>query len=695
MKEQEPSQGFRDKRRNSACRFSHSCAIGLLSATLLTCLPPVRALAELGDGKGSEAVASIHGETFTLGNQSITQEWSLSGGSFRPGPVTDGVNGKTLTPPNEVFAITLRGSGVLKASDMLVLDRPDVEDLREEPNASRRSRQLHGKDIVLHLESIDHQLGATWRCIMRDGANYIRQELTLQAKKQDVGIAAIRLIDLSIPDAHVAGTVKGSPLVADNMFFGFEHPLSESKVARQRAIASISRELPLRAGQSVSYSSVIGVAEPGQLRRRFLRYLERERAHPYRTFLHYNTWYDIGYSNPYDETAVVNVIDAFGLQLTTKRGVKLDSFLFDDGWDNHKSLWNFNSGFPDGFTLARRTAAQFNAGIGVWMSPWGGYGDAHRQRIKFGKEQGFETNEGGFMLSGPKYYARFRDACLEMIRKYGVNQFKIDGTGNVNQAFAGSEFDSDFAAAIHLIGELRAEEPDLFVNLTTGTYPSPFWLQYADSIWRGGEDHSFAGVGSFRQRWITYRDANTYNNVVLSGPLFPLNSLMLHGMIYAKHAEHLDTDPDNDFPDEVHDYFGTGTQLQEMYITPSLLSSADWDTLAECAKWSRENADVLVDTHWVGGDPAMLEVYGWAAWSPRKGILTLRNPSNKPQEIMIDVAKILELPVGAPKDYAAQSPWRNHENKPAMQLRAGEPKKLVLQPFQVVNLDISPKGHAL
>ena len=46
------------------------------------------------------------------------------------------------------------------------------------------------------------------------------------------------------------------------------------------------------------------------------------------------------------------------------------------------------------------------------------------------------------------------------------------------------------------IGELRAKKPDLYVNLTTGTYPSPFWLLYADSIWRGGDDHSFAGVGS-------------------------------------------------------------------------------------------------------------------------------------------------------------------------------------------------------
>ena len=184
-------------------------------------------------------------------------------------------------------------------------------------------------------------------------------------------------------------------------------------------------------------------------------------------------------------------------------------------------------------------------------------------------------------LSGPRYYAGFRDVCLEMIRRYGVNQFKFDGTGNANSVFKGSQFDSDFAAAIHLIGELRAAKPDLFVNLTTGTWPSPFWLMHADSIWRGGEDDSTAGVGPYRERWITYRDADTYQHVVENGPLYPLNSLMLHGMIYAQDHKQLKSDPDNDFRNEVRSYFGTGTQLQEMYITPSLLTQANWDDLAE------------------------------------------------------------------------------------------------------------------
>ena len=47
---------------------------------------------------------------------------------------------------------------------------------------------------------------------------------------------------------------------------------------------------------------------------------------------------------------------------------------------------------------------------------------------------------------------------------------------------------------------------------------------------------------------------------------------MLHGMIYARHAKKLNVDPQHDFKSEVRTFFGSGTQMQEMYITPKLLT---------------------------------------------------------------------------------------------------------------------------
>jgi hypothetical protein len=459
-----------------------------------------------------------------------------------------------------------------------------------------------------------------------------------------------------------------------------------------RVRCSLARELPLRPESPVSVSSVTGIARPGQMRRDFLAYVERERAHPYRTFLHYNSWYDIGYFSKYSEPEALAVIQAFGTELARKRGVVLDSFLFDDGWDDPKTLWGFHGGFPDGFAKVREEAARYGAAPGVWLSPWGGYGDPKKARLEYGRQQGFETNEGGFALSGPKYYDRFRDTCMRMVREYGVNQFKIDGTGNAAHAIPGSAFDSDFDAAIHLIEELRSAKPDIYINLTTGTYPSPFWLRYADSIWRGGEDHDFAGVGSDRQQWITYRDGDTYENVVQRGALFPINSLMLHGIIYARHARKLDIDPHRDLASEIRSYFGTGTQLQEMYVTP-VLTSDEWDTLAQCAKWSRANAATLVDSHWIGGDPAKLEPYGWASWSEKKGIVTLRNPSDRPQRFALDLQSAFELPPEAPRVYAVSSPWPGSEASMARPLSAGREHILTLAPFEVLTLEATPRGE--
>lgn len=151
--------------------------------------------------------------------------------------------------------------------------------------------------------------------------------------------------------------------------------------------------------------------------------------------------------------------------------------------------------------------------------------------------------------------------------------------GNANSHIKGSEFASDFDASIALLHNMRSANPNQFINLTTGTNASPSWLFYADAIWRQGDDINLYGPGTPVQQWMTYRDAETRRSIVRKGPLFPLNSLMYHGIVSAENAyyglEKVQTD--SDFADQVWSYFATGTQLQELYITPSMLNKAKWD----------------------------------------------------------------------------------------------------------------------
>ncbi len=632
---------------------------------------------------------------FSLSNDEVQATWELSTKGTATGTLEQKNTKETIHFKGDLFKIVLTDGSFRDSSEMSVVGTPHVEPLLARPEASRLAERSAGRQLVVDLAAEDGAK-ATWRAILRDGSNYLREQVSLTAGPKGMPVKEIVLLDMPYPNARPTGTVDGSPVVTKTAFFGLEHPLSINRGEIGYVRCFLPRGAALNPGEKVECSLVIGFTRQGQTRRDFLAYLERERAHPYRPFLNYNTWYDIGYFSRFDEPALLNAINAFGEELVVKRKVKMDSFLMDDGWDDTQTIWRPNHGFPNGFTVAAQTAAKYGAALGIWLSPWGGYGPPKEARLTNGKAEGFEIVNGSFSMAGPKYYERFRSLCVDVVKQYGINQFKFDGIGagdttGSNATEGGGGAIRDFEAMLRLLDELRSIKPDIYINQTTGTWPSPFWLIIADSIWRGGEDHSFAGSGTDRQKWITYRDSDVYARVVTNGELYPITSLMLHGMIFAQHANKLNVDPKGDFKSEVRSFFGTGTQMQEMYITPALMTPETWDILAESARWSRENAETLKDTHWVGGDPSEGVVYGWASWSPVKGILTLRNPSGKPRKIEIDAAKVFELPPEAAQEYDLKSPYKD-QRLTDIPLKAGEPHEFELQPYEVVVFEAIPKA---
>lgn len=639
----------------------------------------------------------VYAGTVTLSNDKVSASWTTHDNALWPDSIKETATGETLALRGELFTLMLTSGEAIPASRFHLVGDVKTEPLKVNLGASRFSERLPGKQLTAEMVSEDGDIHVTWHAILRDGSRYVREQFIFAAGKREVPLNGIMLLDTLLADAHPTGTVDGSPVMTDTAYFGAEHPLSINRGEMNGIRCFLPRAASLAAGESYAASLVVGFVTKGQARRDFLAYLERERAHPYRPFLHYNSWYDIGTMNKYDEAAALNVINTFGEELHAKRGVTLDCFLFDDGWDDPQTLWCFDKkGFPEGFANVRTAAEKYGAEPGIWLSPWGGYGRPHNLRIGFGKEQGFEMRDNNFALAGPKYYERFRGLCVDVVKSYGINQFKFDGIGqsrNTRDAggIAGARgAQRDFDAMIKLIAELRSLKSDIYINQTTGTWPSPFWLLYADSIWRGGRDHSFvAGDAPERERWISYRDNETYDRVVSRSDLFPLNSLMLHGIIYAKSARGLSTDPNNVFKSETRAMFGGGTQLQEMYITPALLSPQNWDDLAEAAKWSRANADTLVDTHWVGGRPEDGQVYGWASWSPKKGIVALRNPAARDRSLSLDPAKVFELPAGAARKYHL-IPAFPDEQTDVKELSAGSETAFTLKPFEVLVLEALP-----
>jgi len=697
-------------------KCSFACAAILMALLLISYARGALQL-EFPGPVPSDAKGRVSQDGLVLENNVLAFKWTTIDGRLKPESVTDKLSANTLALSTEgsygemgsqlegadCFQLVLDSRQILKCSDLKIVGSLELNDLRPYPESFRLAKRFGGKQITAILASSNGNIQVKWCAILRDGSNYVRQEIQIATEKVELEIREIVLFDYSESGASVMGSVDGSPVAVGNMFFALEHPMSKSQILQGKLSqfrCSLPCSMMLKPGDLLTASCVIGVAPEGQLRRAFLYYIERERAHPYRPFLHYNSWYDIGYGGEkIQESQCMEVIELFARELVNRRKVTMDSFALDDGWDDTASLWQFHKGFPNEFSSLQKVAEKYDSALGAWLSPFGGYGEAKKERIKYGLQQGFETNQSGFSLAGPNYYARFRDVCVKMIREYGLNYFKFDGIGTGDTtAGADSEFASDVQALLRLIGELRQVKPNIFVNITTGTWPSPYWLWYGDSTWRAGSDWSTYGWGSKRQQQITYRDKETYRNVVTRAPLYPLNSIMTQGVMFANHGL---PDEVNDLVDDIQAFFASGTNCQELYITPSLMQPEHWHALAEAAKWSRDNKDVLVDTHWVGGDPAEGQVYGWASWSKRKGILSLRNPCDKLGKIAIDISKVLELPEGAAQKYALRSacstiasararPQKKDVAQGEIMLSVGQEHTFELEPYEVIVFDATP-----
>jgi hypothetical protein len=649
--------------------------------------------------KPGKATVTHAGNNFTLENRVVRMVFEVKENQIHPKDFFDKANDHLMNLlPFPWFSIMMVNGEKIADTSFELKGAPVIESFYKKSNSGPALEDGSGKIISATLINKSLKLSIDWEAHLRDGSNYIEQRWSFHCTDP---LSIDKYIMLEIPASSVRqeGSVDGSPLVSKQMFFALEHPMSKNQINKATAISYLPRHEALHPLDSLVIKTVFGATPKGQLRRGFLYYLERERAHSYRPFLHYNSWYDLSWvDRKMEESSCLDRIKTYDDSLIIERGVKMKAFLFDDGWDNNSSLWQVSKNFPDGFLNMKILAESYGAELGLWLSPWGGYDSAKSERLKYGRLQNppFETNENGFSLAGPVYFKRFETVTSQFLLKDNVSIFKFDGVGAGNGASgAGLRYQKDIEALLSLIQNLRAISPDLYLSLTVGTWPSVYWLYYGDAIWRAGSDFGYAGKGSKRQQWITYRDGESFKNIVKRAPLFPLNSVMLHGICITNvgYPASLEMDMKN-ISDGIWSFFASGTSLQELYINPHLLTTAMWNCLARAAKWSYKNRDILQDVHWIGGDPLNEDVYGYASWAPRKGIFSLRNPSDKKKTIQINLKQIFELPSREIKKFRLQKVIPSEQSSGNMVVSADTTFAITLDPYELKIMEAFPQKYA-
>ena len=603
--------------------------------------------------------------SYQLANKVLKASFINTGGKL----YFNGCSELGLQPDTELFKILL-GDGSTVAASKMKLEDVKIVTLGEDPSAATASLRYAGKALEARFTYGD--LSITWRAVLRDGSHYLRTEMDIKAARDlsMKGIVAMNYLvakNSAYTAPEVVGNTRGAILASNHIFAGLETPMGLNSCKDEGNATHIEglwrRNTTLKAGKTWNISSVVGLVAPNQLRRSFLAYSERERAVAWRPYPVYISWYELNidrnnapapsYKGNMTVEQCADVVSHWKTHFYDKYQMAPKAFVWDDGWDQY-GTWTFNPNFPNGFDEPANEAKKMGTGIGVWLGPVGGYGQSGEYR------RAYWRSKGGMQLSNEDYYNFFIRCCTNMIDRYDFRFFKFDGISAQASAIGpdeGTRGEENAEAIISIERAVRQKRPDIFLNTTVGTWASPFWFHFTDAVWRQEGDYGEAGdQGTDRERWITYRDRLVYQNFIQRSPVCPINTLMTHGFILSRWgavSKNMDYDG---IVREMRCAFACGSGMVELYNDYKLMdeikdnqgnAGALWKDLAECIKWQQEQADVLPDAHWVGGNPwdgKKANVYGWAAWNGKKSVLTLRNPSASAQSFTTTLREALEIP---------------------------------------------------
>ena len=542
----------------------------------------------------------------------------------------------------------------------------------------------HGSGLSWALSAPDGGLDITMVVEADAGAGVVRKwaEVSGRGRLQRVeldrweGAAFDGPAGTGEPVPYNAGPVGlGQPLFAEEFFAGVEHPMAENLTSPRSTTCALPLAVDLGPQPYRTPATVLGA---GGLEE-FWDYLDTLRPVPPRLVTLSNNWYHLGAPVTMDEASVRAEVEGFA-GVAERHGLDLDFVALDDGWEGEwdagTGLWGrmAPSRFPSGLTA-------LGAGIGLWLSAFGGYGARRDARLAWARRHGYEIDRKANLLcaAGTRYRAHLVDV-LTRWTEAGVGYWKLDGMsftcaetdhGHVTGAGARTAQADLFGDLVRVIRGIR---PDAVVAFTIGSHPSPWWLAAVDFVWRGGLDDTAARQpGSRLDRFDTYIDTclQAYRPAA-----FPVSALVTFSIVESEAASYRgdDSGPEG-WARHCWLAAGRGTLHQDLYLAPDSLTEPEWAVLAEALAWERRHEKVLARSRMVLGDPSAGEVYGFVSRRGGDAIACLRNPSDRSQP----------LPASWP-DLLGFTPA-------ALRTRYGRPAEAVtsLDPLEVLLVETVPR----
>lgn len=510
---------------------------------------------------------------------------------------------------------------------------------------------------------------------------------------------------------EAAKAVLGQPFYVNGMFFGSEFPETDTQIVEEmgrsrywtgKNFADFRRDNQLtKDGEYVTWQTVCGAThddgdDMNVIQADFFDYID-DISKPSEFRIQYNSWFDNMMF--IDDENIIESFKAVDKQLSETGVRPLESYVVDDGWNNYRpaegqltsdadnrrngeginkdGFWTFNTKFPQGLTPSSSLVQKLGSNFGVWIGPRGGY-NYYGELADIMSKAGKGSKAGGSIdVADQRYVAEFGNMAVKWMQDYGVNYWKWDGFADNGQyhAFASGE---DYAAYNeehhHMVGglnnfyhstdlwekwivlfdrvwETASEEEinDLWISLTCYVNPSPWFLQWSNSVWmqcvadRG--ERSNGVLDDKMNAMLTYRDGAYWDFVKNHEFQFPLANIYNHDPIYGKQDTGINADSmdGEQFRNYLYMMGTRGTAFWELYYSDSIFDTEKYLVNADFLKWEEENFDMLRNAKMFGGTPSSTatldagtsgnageqNAYGFAGFNAEgtEGIISMRNPA--------------------------------------------------------------------
>lgn len=588
---------------------------------------------------------------------------------------------------------------------------------------------------------------------MKDGDSFMRKRLDISVGEGQAEKAKIDYIDLenmniaeadlkdgeywSIKDdmannpdmAHMKGDYLelGQPYYVGAMYWGCEFPETENKIKNSNSFIRYYYGKSLKSddkfeynegnenGKMTTWDAVVGAARSRDYsvtQSDFYEYIETIATDTdFRQ--QYNSWYD-NMKNISDEIIKKSFFEIE--KGFTQYGIApLDSYVVDDGWMNYSSFWDFNDKFPNELYNSSLQVNQLASNFGLWLGPRGGYG-TQSQIANWIAQHGFgsvnKQSQNDINISDARYLTKLnKEIFCEYQDKFDINYWKLDGmllepsrepseyyvTGNPLYTIS-----ETYERWTDIFEDMRANRAgkDLWLNMTSYTNPSPWHVQWVNSVWMqntGDTGYTNKFDATDEEAMLTYRDNAYYNFLNEREWQLPNKYFYNHDPVYGLTANDSYNRPDIEYTDDElrnHLYMlGTrGTAFWEYYYSYSMFDDDKWQINAEAAKWIEDNFDILQKSQMFGGKPNDGNVYGYSCWNGKEGILSIRNPKNEAQSYKVTYDRLIGVgeDLGTVYGKVVVGDQRHQTDEP---LTYGKEVTYTLNPKEVLILQFGEKDE--